>query len=240
MADPLVRCASATHVGLKRDRNEDSLIMRPEAGLWAVADGMGGHGGGDVASRIAMEALAALPVETSGQALLAAAETAAASANREIRAYAREQGRDVMGTTLVVLLIFGAHFACLWCGDSRAYLLREGALRQLTRDHSETQDLVDRGVLEPDEAKLWPRRSVLTRALGGSEAVELDLVSDRLAPGDVFLLCSDGLTAHCGEADIAAALTAETPQDACDSLIALTLQRGARDNVSAIALRYEA
>jgi serine/threonine protein phosphatase PrpC len=239
MADALIRCASATHVGLRRARNEDSLILRPETGLWAVADGMGGHGGGDVASRIATDALRDLAVASSGEALLAAVEAAAAAANRDMRAYAEREGRAVIGTTLVALLIFGAHYACLWCGDSRAYLWRAGALRQLTRDHSEMQDLVDRGVLDPEEAKLWPRRGVLTRALGATEKAELDLVSDRWAPGDAFLLCSDGLTAHCADSDIAAVLADDDPQSACDGLIALTLQRGASDNVTAIVLRCE-
>jgi serine/threonine protein phosphatase PrpC len=211
--------------------------MRPEVGLWAVADGMGGHGYGDVASRMAVEALNGLPAAPSGEALLAAVEQAVAAANRDMRAFAERQGHPVLGTTLVALLMFRAHFACLWCGDSRAYLLREGALRQLTRDHSETQDLVDRGVLDADEAKLWPRRSVLTRALGAMEAPELDLVSDRWAPGDTFLLCSDGLTAHCEDSDIAEALAGEDPQAACDGLVALTLERGASDNVTVIVLR---
>ena len=240
MSDPTFRAASATHVGLKRQRNEDSLLMRPDFGLWAVADGMGGHGGGDVASRLAVDALGALPVAPTGEARLAAVEAAVAGANAEMRAYAQAQGRPIVGTTLVAILVFGAHFACLWCGDSRAYLWRDGALRQITRDHSETQDLVDRGVLDPDEAKHWPRRSVLTRALGATDAPELDLVSDRWAPGDVFLLCSDGLTTHCDDADIAAALAGADPQAVCDGLIALTLQRGASDNVTAIVLRCEA
>ncbi len=239
MADAILRGAGATHVGLRRQRNEDSFLLRPEAGLWAVADGMGGHDGGDVASRIATQALGALAIAPTGQERLAAVERAVIAANRDIRAYAQMRGDAVMGTTLVALLVHGAHFACLWCGDSRAYLLRDGALRQLSRDHSEMQDLVDRGVLDAHEAKSWPRRSVVTRALGVTEAVELDLVSDRIAPGDAFLLCSDGLTAHCGDADIAAALAGTDPQAMCDGLIALTLQRGASDNVSAIALRCE-
>jgi serine/threonine protein phosphatase PrpC len=234
MAEPIVRAGSATHVGLKRARNEDSLILRPEAGLWAVADGMGGHGGGDVASRMATDALARLPVAPTGEQRLAAVEAAATAAGRDMRAFAQSQGREIVGTTLVTLLIFGAHFACLWCGDSRAYLWRGGALRQLTRDHSEAQALVDRGVLDPDEARHWPRRNVLTRALGATDT--LDLISDRWAPDDRFLLCSDGLTAHCEDADIAAALAGEDPQAACDQLIALTLERGASDNVTVMAL----
>ena len=239
MPDPPIRFAGATHVGLKRGRNEDSYLLRPETGLWAVADGMGGHGGGDIASQMAIAALERIEAAPTGEALLAAVEAAVADANRDMRAYARAESRGVIGTTLVALLMFGEHFACLWCGDSRAYLLRAGALRQLTRDHSESQDLVDRGVLDPEEAKLWPRRNVLTRALGANDAAELEIVSDRLASGDVFLLCSDGLTGHLDEADIAAALGEDEPQAMCDRLIALTLERGASDNVTVVVARYE-
>jgi serine/threonine protein phosphatase PrpC len=239
MPDLRIRAGAATDVGLKRTRNEDSYIMRPEAGLWAVADGMGGHGGGDVASRMAVEALGRFAIEPGAAERLAAVEAAVIAANSEMRDYAQAHGRGVMGTTLVALLVHSEHFACVWCGDSRAYLLRGGALKQLTRDHSETQDLVDRGVLDPEEAKTWPRRSVLTRALGATDAPMLDLVSDRLEAGDAFLLCSDGLTTHCEDSDIAAALAGEDPQAVCDALIALTLQRGASDNVSAIVLRCE-
>ncbi len=237
MPDPLIRSAGATHVGLKRTRNEDRFLARPEAGLWAVADGMGGHGGGDVASRIATAALERMEIAPTGEARLAAVETAIAESNREMRERARAESRAIMGTTLVALLIFGGHFACLWCGDSRAYLLRAGALRRLTHDHSETQDLVDRGVLEPEEAKHWPRRSVLTRALGANDTAEVDLVSDVLASGDAFLLCSDGLTGHVDDAEIAVELAGADPQAVCDRLIALTLQRGASDNVTAVVVR---
>jgi len=239
MPDPLIRFSGATHVGLKRERNEDSYLLRPEAGLWAVADGMGGHGGGDVASQMAISALEQVGAAATGEALLAAVEAAVADANRDMRAHARAESRSVIGTTLVALLIFGGHFACLWCGDSRAYLLRAGALRQLTRDHSETQDLVDRGVLDPEEAKLWPRRNVLTRALGVSDPAELEIISDRLASGDVFLLCSDGLTGHLNDGEIAAAIGEEEPQAVCDRLIASTLERGAGDNVTVVVLRNE-
>lgn len=239
MVEARIRGAGVTDIGRKRARNEDSFLMRPDVGVWAVADGMGGHGGGDVASAMAIDALARVAVEGDAAARLAALETAAAASNHEMRAYARSNGRDIVGTTLVALLVCGGHFACLWCGDSRAYILRDGALRQLTRDHSETQALVDRGVLDAEEAKVWPRRSVLTRALGAGEDSTLDFVSERLGAGDMLLLCSDGLTAHCADADIAAALAGADPQAACDALIALTLGRGASDNVTVIALRCE-
>jgi protein phosphatase len=237
MSDPLIRSAGVTHVGLKRERNEDSYLLRPEAGLWAVADGMGGHGGGDVASRMAIAALEQIEAAPTGEALLAEVEAAVANANRDMRAHAQVENRGVMGTTLVALLMFGGHFACVWSGDSRAYLLRDGVLRQLTHDHSESQDLVDRGVLDPEEAKLWPRRNVLTRALGASDAAELEIVSDRLETGDVFLLCSDGLTGHLDADEIAAALGEDEPQAMCEKLISLTLERGASDNVTVIVLR---
>ena len=239
MADPRIRFAAKTDVGLKRARNEDSFLSRPEVGLWVVADGMGGHGGGDVASRMVVDALKNIPFGPTAQARLAAVETAVLASNGDMRAYAESQGRAVMGTTLVAILVFGQHYACLWCGDSRAYRLRGGAIRQLTRDHSEMQDLIDRGVLAPEEAKSWPRRSVLTRALGASETPMLDLVSDRIQPGDAFLLCSDGLTNHCDDSEIASALAFPDPQAACEKLIALTLQRGASDNVTAVVLRCE-
>ena len=138
MAEPVMRGAGATHVGLKRDRNEDSLLLRPETGLWAVADGMGGHGGGDVASRMATEALAAFAVAPSGEALLASVEAAVMAANRDMRAHAEREGRSLIGTTLVALLVSGAHFACLWCGDSRAYLRRDGALSRRQTNNATT------------------------------------------------------------------------------------------------------
>jgi serine/threonine protein phosphatase PrpC len=239
MVEATIHGAGVTDIGRKRARNEDCLLMRPDAGVWAVADGMGGHGFGDVASRMVIEALQRVAVEGDAATRLTALETAVAASNSEMRAFAKANSRDIMGTTLVAVLAYGAHFACLWCGDSRIYLLRDGALRQLTRDHSETQALVDRGVLNAEEAKTWPRRSVLTRALGATEDATLDYVSDRLASGDMLLLCSDGLTTHCADSDIAAALATADPEAACDGLIDLTLRRGATDNVTVIVLRCD-
>jgi protein phosphatase len=239
MVEAILRSAGATHVGLKRTLNEDCFLMRPEAGLWAVADGMGGHGGGDVASRMAIAALERFSPDGDAATQLAALEAEVAASHREMRAYALANNCALIGTTLVAVLVCGAHFACVWCGDSRGYLLRDRVLRQLTRDHSETQALVDRGVLDAEEARVWPRRSVLTRALGAPQEAELDFVSERLAPGDMLLLCSDGLTTHCADAEIAAALAGADPQAACDGLIALTLGRGASDNVTVVALRCE-
>ncbi|MGD0561478.1 MAG: protein phosphatase 2C domain-containing protein [Roseiarcus sp.] len=230
------RTASASHVGKVRKLNEDSVLARPEIGLWVVADGMGGHGGGDVASRSVVAALATLAPQPSAAALLGEFEARIVGVNAELRALARSRGASVVGTTLVAVLVHGAHFACVWCGDSRVYLLRGGALAQISRDHSEVQDLIDRGVLDKEEARTWPRRNVVTRALGAADQAELEIVDGPAFAGDRFLLCSDGLTAHVEDAEIAASLAADDPQKACDDLIALTLQRGASDNVSLIVV----
>jgi protein phosphatase len=236
----MFRTASVSHVGKVRKLNEDSALARPEIGLWAIADGMGGHGGGDVASRAVVAALARLAPQLSAAALLSEFEACIVAVNAELRALAHSRGGSVVGSTLVAMLVHGGHFACVWCGDSRLYLLRGGALAQISRDHSEVQDLVDRGVLDGDEAKVWPRRNVVTRALGVAEQAELEIVDGPVLAGDKFLLCSDGLTAHVEDDEIAASLAAEDPQTTCDELLALTLQRGASDNVSLVAVACDA
>jgi len=231
---------AATHVGQVRKLNEDSVLARPEIGLWVVADGMGGHGGGDVASQAVVKALATLEATDSATELLDGFEARIAEVNGDLRALARSRGASIIGTTLAALLIHGPHYACVWCGDSRAYLLREGAMTQLSRDHSEVQDLIDRGILDAEEAKAWPRRNIITRALGVAERADLEIIDGRAHGGDRFLLCSDGLTNHLSDAEIAALLAAGAPQTACDALVALTLQRGASDNVSIVVVDCEA
>ncbi len=233
------RSAWASDVGKKRTLNEDAALARPEIGLWAVADGMGGHGGGDVASQALIEAFAKIPSPTSASALLDEFEARVGEVNTALREQARILGRPVIGTTLAALLIYDAHFACVWCGDSRVYRLRDGALRQLSHDHSEVQDLVDRGVLDKSEAKSWPRGNIVTRAIGAAEQAELEILDGPAMAGDKYLICSDGLTAHVEDHEIAAYLGGVDPQAICDSLITLTLQRGAVDNVSVIAILCE-
>ena len=230
------RTAMISHVGLARALNEDSVIARPEIGLWAVADGMGGHGGGDVASRAVVEALQALAPQESAPDLLGAFERCIVSVNAGLRALARSRGAEVMGTTLAALMVHGAHFACVWCGDSRVYLRRQAQLSQISRDHSEVQELIERGVLDKDEARIWPRRNVVTRALGVADQPELEIVDGPAYAGDRFLLCSDGLTAHVADDEMATLLGAVRPRRAVDDLLYLTLERGASDNVSIIVV----
>jgi protein phosphatase len=233
------RTAWVSDVGRVRELNEDSVLTKPEIGLWAVADGMGGYGGGDIASRAVVEALRTLPPTASGALLLDAFEQKIVRVNADLRALALARETVVVGTTLVALMVHGAHFACVWCGDSRAYLKRDGALSQISRDHSEVQELIDRGLLDEEKARIWPRRNVVTRALGAADQAELDLVDGRIYSGDRFLLCSDGLTVHVAKDEIAAMLSAEDPQSAVDDLLDLTLDRGASDNISIIIVDCE-
>lgn len=226
-----------SHTGKVRQANEDNFLLRPEYGLWAVADGMGGHENGALASATVVAALEAVGTADSAPALLAMLEDGVLKANETLREEISRRGAT-MGATLVVLLVHARHFACLWSGDSRVYLVRGGRITQVSRDHTEVQEMVDRGMLTPEEAKRSPRRHVITHAIGVHETPELDLENGEIADGDAFLLCSDGLTEHVTDAEMLQAVEAGGAQDACDALLALTLQRGARDNVTIVVVRY--
>jgi protein phosphatase len=230
------RTACVTNIGLARELNEDSILVRPDIGLWVVADGMGGYGGGNVASGAVVAALETLAPSGSAAHLLAEFERRIIRVNADLRALARARAGVIVGTTLAALIVHGTHFACVWCGDSRVYLRRDGRLAQVSRDHSEVQELVDRGLLRQEEAMAWPRRNVVTRALGARDDAELEIVDGPAYAGDRFLLCSDGLTAHVADDEIAALLGAVHPQTAVDNLLHLTLKRGASDNVSIIVV----
>lgn len=226
---------AATHPGTVRPRNEDAFVNRPDIGLWAVADGAGGHGAGDVASAAVAAALQDLPPGLSAAELLAQLRLRIAAVHAELQRQAEQAGPGrLIATTLVAMLARGGHFACLWAGDSRIYLLRGGAFIRLTRDHSLVQDLVDQGVLREDEAEAHPQANVITRAVGGHGPLELDKTSDRLTPGDLFLLCSDGLFKAVPEAEIGRMLA---DGFGAEVLIQAALANGARDNVTALVVR---
>jgi serine/threonine protein phosphatase Stp1 len=223
-----------THRGTVRTRNEDAFVDRGDIGLWAVADGAGGHGAGDVASAAVATALQELPPDLTGAEMLTQVRTRMAAVHGDLQRRAAEAGPGrVIATTIVILLARDGHFACLWAGDSRAYLLRGGVLCQLTRDHSLVQDMVDAGLLLPEEAERHPQANVITRAVGGEGELDLDKVSARIEVGDTFLLCSDGLFKALAEDDMAERLAA---QDGPDALIEAALARGAGDNVTALVV----
>jgi serine/threonine protein phosphatase PrpC len=232
-----IESEAATDTGTVREFNEDSFLVRPDLGLWVVADGMGGHQAGDLASRTLVEELDRLEPAASAPALLTALEGRVIHANARLRDAARARGaRAVVGCTLAALVIFEGAFACIWSGDSRIYRIRQGAIAQVTRDHTEAQELVDRGTLTAEEAQSWPRRNVLTRAIGVFDEPELEMAQGRLEDGDVFVICSDGLTHHLGDEEIGQLANLRPLRLAVERMIATTLERGATDNVTVVTV----
>jgi serine/threonine-protein phosphatase Stp1 len=229
-------CVSQSHVGLRRKVNEDSMMARTDRGLWAVADGMGGHDAGDVASAKVTEALLGLPIVYGLDEMVEGAVGELSRVNAELIALAGADDRTI-GSTVVGLAIAGEQFRCFWAGDSRAYRIRGRDIEQLTRDHSLVQSLVDAGMLRPDEAHNHPNANVITRAVGVAEDFKIDIVSGDARPGDQFLLASDGLTRMVDDAELAAELTSRTAEEAAGKLIETVLSRGAPDNVSLIIVK---
>jgi protein phosphatase len=230
---------AATHIGKVRRRNEDSYLVSAEVGLWVVADGMGGHDAGDFASKTVVEALRSIPPQVSASDLLARCEESLIRANLLVREAAQRRGGGIIGTTIAGLLIYDGHYACVWSGDSRLYLARDSEIFRVSRDHTEVQELLAAGTISEEEARTWNRRNVITRAIGVSDVPELDMESGVLEPGDTFVVCSDGLTNYIADDEILHCVTTRAPQQACDTLIALTLERGAADNVTVVVVRYD-
>jgi serine/threonine protein phosphatase PrpC len=229
----------ATHVGNVRRQNEDSYLVATPSGVWAVADGMGGHAAGDLASQTVVAELQQIVAPSSAAELLASCEASVVSANSRLRRIADERGGALIGTTVAVLLIYQEFYACLWSGDSRIYRIRMSGIVQMSVDHTEVQELIAEGKLTPEEARAWPRRNVITRAIGVFDRPELEMVHGALEPDDIFVICSDGLTNHVEDREILALVTHNSPQRACDLLVALTLDRGASDNVTIVVVRFD-
>lgn len=225
------RSTSRTHVGLVRAINEDRVLDRPEAGLWAVIDGMGGHDAGDVAADTALRALDALA--TRGAPTCAEVEAALATVNETLYEAGRATGL-IRGATAIVLLRDGARYRISWVGDCRAYRQHGEALAQLTRDHSVVQELIDAGQLSAEQALRHPRGNVVTRALGAAPTITVETISFAPAPGDLVLLCSDGLTrALSGRPSLA---WRPKLDDIADDLIASALASDGRDNISLVLI----
>jgi protein phosphatase len=231
--------AARSHAGLVRKLNEDACLDQPERKLWAVADGMGGHTLGDVASRMVVEGLEALPHADSLAQYVADARNCLQAVNQRLMKEAAIRDARVIGSTVVVLLAYDRHCACLWAGDSRIYLCRSGQLMQLTRDHSHIEELIAMGTLNPDEALNHPARNLITRAVGASDTLDLDEETLGVHDGDVFLLCSDGLSNAVSEQEMRSVLVPGDCTQAADALIELALQQGGRDNISVVVVRAE-
>lgn len=225
-----------SHKGCVRDHNEDNYLVEPRTGLWVVADGMGGHEAGEVASASIVDHLATIGIASSAPDLRARFEDRLSRANAEIRNISRSRGITI-GSTFAALLAMDGRFAGLWAGDSRIYLVRSGAISQISRDHTEVQELLDRGMISAEEALTWPRRNVITHAVGVSDELEIDFQQGELMPEDVFVLSTDGLTAHVSDAEIEAAVKSAPPQAACERLLEMVLARGGTDNVTIVLVR---
>jgi serine/threonine-protein phosphatase Stp1 len=235
----LWRSAARTDTGKVRARNEDAFLALPEQGLWVVADGMGGHQNGALASRLIVEQLAEPSVGDLPQRL--------DELRKRLHALNRRLGQEltvtaahpdpVIGSTVVALLIEGDRAACVWAGDSRCYLWRGSRLYQLSRDHSLLQQLIDEQQLSPSEAARHPAAHALTRAIGASDELKLEILELDVLPGDAFLLCSDGLYQGVSVDDLGAALNLPSPQLTLNRLFQQALDGPARDNLSAVVIR---
>lgn len=226
--------AVCSHVGLVRKINEDACLALPDKGLWAVADGMGGHSRGDVASSLVIDRLNRLDAAGSLRERVAAASQQLVAANRQLLAEAATRRARIIGSTVVVLLALERQGACLWAGDSRLYLFRDGRLHQLTRDHSQLENFREQG-----EAAAAPARNLITRAVGAVEELDLDEKTFAIKDGDTFLLCSDGLSNELSEREIGDALLAGHCRQAAETLVDRALHRGGHDNVTVVVVRAE-
>lgn len=228
------RSASATHAGAIRTVNQDAFVDRPDIGLWAVADGAGGHADGAQAAALVARGLNGIVQGLSAGGMVAEIRALLATAHASLRV---ASGDAVSATTVVVLVARAGRYACLWAGDSRGYLLRDGRLSQITRDHSLVQELLDAGAITAAQAAQHPQGNVITRAIGApDETLELDRVSSIFVPGDRFLLCSDGLCKILDDAEIATLLAIAPTTAAPQGLIDAALARRARDNVTAVVV----
>lgn len=229
-ASPLhMESAGSTHPGKLRDENQDAFVSRPEDGLWAVADGMGGHAEGQVASQMVRDALTNVPPRASLAESITAVKDALAEVNEYLHSMSlRRVNPVVSGTTVVAMLVRGTRGVCLWAGDSRLYRLRDAALEQLTADHSEAE--------EAAEAAQAPRSNVITRAIGGRDGLELDQLSFDVRLGDRFLLCSDGLYRDVPPARIGELLHHGDSTTTAGTLIEHALRGEAADNITVVVV----
>ena len=228
------RSASATSKGNVRGHNEDAVLDRPDVGLWVVADGMGGHNAGDVASNMIVQSLTDMRRLTSPSALLDEVENRLHEVNRRLYESSLDNQAGMSGSTIVALLALERHCISIWAGDSRVYRNREGLLEQVTHDHSEAQEVRD-GLVDSPEAAT---SNVITRAVGGSRDLFLDIELRELRNHDRYLLCSDGLYRELSEADMAHHLTGNDPEGASKALMRQALSGTCSDNVSVIVVQF--
>jgi len=226
-----------TNVGAVRKVNEDAFLDRPDLGVWAVADGMGGHAAGDVASQTVVERLAQLPANGKLSTLVDLAEDRLLEANRKLLKLAMRQKERTIGTTVMAFMARGRHAACLWAGDSRLYRIRGKQIEQMTQDHAMIEDLISSGLISREEAADHPQANRITRAIGAMPSLFLDMELFELHTEDLYLLCSDGLYKELDNEEIVHTLN--NGVGALDRLIMFALERGAHDNVTVVAVQFK-
>jgi serine/threonine protein phosphatase PrpC len=231
--------ALISDVGKVRKLNEDSGLDRCADGLWVVADGMGGHSAGDLASQLIVNSLGKLTLDDNLAPLVDQVEDAVVHVNERLFEVANAHNQT-SGSTVVVLLMRGRHAVTMWAGDSRLYRLRGGELSQMTTDHTQIELYIEKGLLDRSEAEGHPSGNMVTRAVGVTDALAMEMDMYDLADGDRFLLCSDGLDKHVKDPEIARMLGAGSPAEAARALVDLTLERGAIDNVTVCVVEVTA
>jgi len=239
-----ITCAGRTDVGIIRAGNEDSFLMVPDRGIFVVADGMGGHAAGEVASEMAVRYVARELGSLKGLGDDQVADrmrTAIRAANGAIfQRTLTEHDKRGMGTTVTALVLYETRFLVGQVGDSRAYLHRDGKLIQLTKDHSYVQEQVDAGYLTPEQARSHPYSNVITRCVGANNDVMPDIYLGTVKPQDLFLLASDGLTGMLEDPELAEVLAGDRmPQDRVDALITEANRHGGLDNITAVIVRID-
>ena len=226
-----------TNVGKVRKHNEDSMLERPETGMWVVADGMGGHAAGDVASQLIVNSLKKVHEGLSLERYIDDIEDTLISVNKKLIDKANESAkRTTIGSTVAMMLTYDKYCIYLWAGDSRLYRLRDSELRQMTTDHSQVEQYVEQGLISREEAAVHPHGNMITRAVGATPNFFLDMDIQEMKKGDRYLLCSDGLTKHTEDFEFQEILGNGTAEEICKEMIDMTLDRGAGDNVTAIVI----
>ncbi len=231
----MIEFGHGTHTGLRREHNEDTYCADADIGLWLVADGMGGHDHGEVASALARDVV--IREVNSGRSLAQAIQ----NADSEIIQHSRERRSErPMGTTVVALLVRDNDFEIAWVGDSRVYLWNGTGLKQMSQDHSYVQELIDQGAISAAQARTHPNRNVVTQALGVTqpEQLKVETLRGHLEPGAQLLLCSDGLTEEVDDETISSILgRGLSTQEAVDHLILAALDNGGSDNITVVLVR---
>jgi len=237
MTDQIVKWQAAmlTNSGNVREYNEDSGLVKTQNQLWVVADGMGGHEAGDVASKMITQTLDNIVPSNDFTQYLDQVDDALISVNQQLRVLARDKynGRTI-GSTVVAMIAHSHYIAYLWVGDSRIYRVRNRQITQLTRDHSEVQNMVDQGLLNAEEAELHPAANVITRAIGASDNLYLSVGIEETENEDIYILCSDGLYRDISDAELLQLSESEDVSTICENMMRVALSREAKDNVTVI------